>query len=208
MKKKTILTTLVLFVLLCILLSWFFYPLMGMKLFYWSYDEGDTFTLEDYRKMYHKQPNDYQLIRDDFFYPSDEITDYCTIVVGSQAWNMSPFTVTQIELTVDWKDPDSDVILVEPSLVSTAYCECFSKMEYRFITSFFVYRNGKTDEEIVEYLKNAEVRLTYNTSIKSYSKRMKLGDFSYQVMEHFEDLPKGWEVPAEEVLEEGFIYVE
>lgn len=186
-----------------ILLLWLFHPLTGMKLFYWSYEEGDTFTLEDYKTMYYDYPDEYQLIRDDFSFPSQDITDYCTVVVGAQARNISPFNVNQIELTVDWKDPDSDVILVTPSLVSSAYCRRFSKLEARFITSFLVYRNGKTDEEIVDYLKNAEVLLSYNTSIKSYSKRMKMGDFSYQVMANFDDYPKGWKIPVIEVPEEG-----
>lgn len=208
MKKKNIAITLTLSVLFVILLLWLFHPLIGMKLFYWSYEEGDTFTLDDYKEMYEGFPEDYQLIRDDFSFPSQDITDYCTIVVGAQARNISPFNVNQIELTVDWKDPASDVILVTPSLVSSAYCKRFSKLEARFITSFLVYRNGKTDEEIVDYLKNAEVLLTYNTSIKSFSKRKKLGDFPYKVMANFDDVPKGWDIPTEEVPEEGVIYVE
>jgi hypothetical protein len=159
--------------------------------------------LDDYKEMYYDYPEDYQLIRDDFSFPSQDITDYCTIVVGAQARNISPFNVNQIELTVDWKDPASDVILVTPSLVSSAYCRRFSKLEERFITSFLVYRNGKTDEEIVDYLKIAEVLFTYHTSVKAYSKRMKLGDFSYKVMANFEDVPKGWDIPAIVVPEEG-----
>lgn len=208
MQKKTVAITLTLLILFLILILWFIHPLVGMKLFYWSYEEGDLFTLEDYKEMYYDYPDEYQLIRNDLSFPSQNITDYCTVVVGAQARNFSPFHVHRIELTVDWKDPDSDVILVTPSLVSSAYCRRFSKLESRFITSFLVYRNGKTDEEIVDYLKDAEVLLTYNTSIKSFSKRMKLGDFSYQLMEHFEDLPKGWKVPAVEAPEEGVIYVE
>ena len=203
MKKKYIAITLTLSVLSVILLLWLFHPLIGMKLFYWSYEEGDTFTLDDYKEMYEGFPEDYQLIRDDFSFPSQDITDYCTIVVGAQTRNISPFDVNQIELTVDWKDPASDVILVTPSLVSSAYCRRFSKLEERFITSFLVYRNGKTDKEIVDYLKNAEVLLTYHTSVKAYAKRKKLGDFSYKVMANFEDVPKGWDIPAIVVPEEG-----
>ena len=208
MKKKNIVITLTLLVLFVILLLWLFHPLTGMKLFYWSYEEGDTFTLEDYKTMYYDYPDEYQLIRDDFSFPSQDITDYCTVVVGAQARNISPFNVNQIELNVDWKDPDSDVILVTPSLVSSAYCRRFSKLEARFITSFLVYRNGKTDEEIVSELQNVEVILTYETLIKSYSKRMKLGDLSYQIMDDWYSYPKGWAVPVEGVPEEGVIYVE
>ena len=69
------------------------------------------------------------------------------------------------------------------------------------MTSFLVYRNGKTDEEIISELQNIEVILTYETLVKSYSKRMKLGDLSYQLMDDWYSYPKGWNVPVDEIPE-------
>ena len=72
MKKKTIAITLTLLMLAFILMIWFVRPLIGMKLFYWSYDEGDTFTLDDYKQMYYDCSDEYQLIRDDLSFRDSE----------------------------------------------------------------------------------------------------------------------------------------
>ena len=53
----------------------------------------------------------------------------------------------------------------------------------------------------ISELQNIEVILTYETLIKSYSKRMKLGDLSYQLMDDWYSYPNGWNVPVDEIPE-------
>lgn len=201
MKKTKIALILISALLILWILFWFLRPLTGMKLYYWSYETEEMFTLDSYRMMYDSHPEEYQLIRNELSFPSQDISDYCTVVLGAEAWNISPFTASRIEITVDWNNPESDVILVSPSTVSSVYCRRFSKLETRYLTSFLVYRNGKTDQEIVDSLKDAEVIVTYNTAFRAYAVRRKLGHFPHRVMDSFDEWPRGWNVPVEEIPE-------
>lgn len=205
MKKRKLFLLIIPAALLLWVLLWFIHPLCAMKLFYWTCDEDGLFSIDDYRSMYEDYPEDYQLIRDELVFPDSDISDYCTVVVGMQARNISPLHAGQIEMTVDWNDPDSDVVLVMPSVVSEISCRRFSRLEARYLTSFLVYRNGKSNEEIADYLQNAEVIVSYQTALSSHSKRMKLGDLPHKIMDDWNAVPKGWKI-YEEVQEDGVTY--
>ena len=177
------------------------HPLVLMKSCYWIEDEDGWMDLDFYKSSAAEPEAAAQQIHTGNLFPSDDVTDYCDVVLGISALNISPFNLSGLALIVDYRDEGINDVIVQPPVFPSQQGHRFSKVQERYMTSFLVYRNGKTDEEIVSELQNIEVILTYETLIKSYSKRMKLGDLSYQLMDNWDSYPKGWNVPVEEIPE-------
>ena len=177
------------------------HPLVLMKSCYWIEDEDGWMDLDFYKSSAAEPEAAAQQIHTGNLFPSDDVTDYCDVVLGISALNISPFNLSGLALIVDYRDEGINDVIVQPPVFPSQQGHRFSKVQERYMTSFLVYRNGKTDEEIVSELQNIEVILIYETLIKSYSKRMKLGDLSYQLMDNWDSYPKGWNVPVEEIPE-------
>lgn len=202
MKKKTKLL-MIPFILLIFGLAVFclLHPLVFIKSCYWIEDENGYMDMDFYKSSATEPEALLQQINPDQMFPSDDITDYCDVVLGISALNISPFNLSGFALIVDYQDENFKGVVVQPPVFPSQQGHRFSKVQERYMTSFLVYRNGRTDEEIVSELQNIEVILTYETLIKSYSKRMKLGDLSYQLMDDWYSYPKGWDAPVEEIPE-------
>ena len=201
-RRKKICLLMILLFILTALIIWIVKPLVIKNSVYWIADEIEGTTLEsEYKSLYRCSPDLFQIPNDELIFPSEEITDYCSVVVGIDGFNLSPFTMYGLEFIVDWTYTNPDIITAIVPVFPSQQGHRFSKVQERDMTSFLVYRNGKTDEEIISELQNIEVILTYETLIKSYSKRMKLGDLSYQLMDDWDSYPKGWDVPVEEIPE-------
>lgn len=177
------------------------HPLVLMKSCCWIEDEDGWMDLDFYKSSAAEPEAAAQQIHTGNLFPSDDVTDYCDVVLGISALNISPFNLSGLALIVDYRDEGINDVIVQPPVFPSQQGHRFSKVQERYMTSFLVYRNGKTDEEIVSELQNIEVILIYETLIKSYSKRMKLGDLSYQLMDNWDSYPKGWNVPVEEIPE-------
>ncbi len=203
MHRRRIICLLILSVfILATLILWIVKPLIIKNSVYWIADEIEGTTLEsEYKNLYKYCPNLFQLPNSELVFPSEEITDYCRVVVGIDGMNISPLSFRKLEINVDWTYTIQDFIAAIIPGIPSQQGHRFSKVQERYLTSFLVYRNGRTDEEIISDLKNVEVILSYETLIKSYSKRMKLGDLSYQLMDDWESYPKGWNVPVNEIPE-------
>lgn len=200
-KKKIIVVIFFALLLTAVISLWVFCPLVNEKSVFWIEDEDGWMDLDFYKSSAAEPEAAAQQIHTGNLFPSDDVTDYCDVVLGISAYNISPFNLTRLELIVDYKDESFRDIIVQPPIFPSQQGHRFSKVQERYMTSFLVYRNGKTDEEIVSELQNIEVILTYETLIKSYSKRMKLGDLSYQLMDDWDSYPKGWDVPVDEIPE-------
>ena len=177
------------------------HPLVLIKSCFWIEDEDGWMDLDFYKSSAAEPETAAQQIHTGNLFPSDDVTDYCDVVLGISALNISPFNLSGLALIVDYRDEIINDVIVQPPVFPSQQGHRFSKVQERYMTSFLVYRNGKTNEEIISELQNIEVILTYETLIKSYSKRMKLGDLSYQLMDNWDSYPKGWNVPVEEIPE-------
>lgn len=200
-KRKKITAVFFTLLLTAVISLWVFCPLVNMKSVFWIEDEDGTIDLDYYKSAVTDSEAALQQITKEQFFPSDEIKDYCTVVVGISALNISIFNLTDLDLIIDYQNEKLNGFFVFPPIFPSEQGHRFSKVQERYMTSFLVYRNGKTDEEIISELQNIEVILTYETLIKSYSKRMKLGDLSYQLMDDWYSYPKGWDVPVDEIPE-------
>ena len=201
-RRKKVCLLILLWLILTTLIVWIVKPLIVKKSVYWIADEIEGTTLEsEYKSLYRYCPDLFQFPDNELVFPSEEITDYCRVVVGIDGINISPFSLRKLEFNVDWTYTNSDIITAIIPGFPSQQGHRFSKVQERFMTSFLVYRNGRTDEEIISELQNIEVILTYETLIKSYSKRMKLGDLSYQLMDDWYSYPNGWNVPVDEIPE-------
>ncbi len=201
-KSKKICLLILLLFILAALIIWAVKPLVIKNNIYWIADEMEGTTLEsEYKSLYRNCPDIFQSPNSDLKFPSEEITDYCRVVVGIDGFNVSPFTMHGLEFIVDWTYTNPDIITAIAPVFPSQQGGRFSKVQERDMTSFLIYRNGRTDEAIISELQNIEVILTYETLIKSYSKRMKLGDLSYQLMDDWYSYPKGWDVPVDEIPE-------
>lgn len=207
-KRKNICLLILLGFILTILIAWIVKPLIIKKSIYWIADEIKDTTLEsEYKNLYRCCPDLFQLPENELVFPSEEITDYCRVVIGIDGMNISPLSLQMLKFDVDWTYTNPDIITAIAPVFPSQQGHRFSKVQERDMTSFLVYRNGRTDEEIVSELQNVEVILTYETLIKSYSKRVKLGDLSYQLMDDWYSYPKGWAVPVDEIPE-GAVVIE
>ena len=201
-RRKKICLLILLVCILTILTVWIVKPLFIKNSVYWIADELEGTTLEsEYKNLYKYCPDLFQLPDNKLVFPSEEITDYCRVVIGIDGINISPLSLRKLEFNVDWTYTNPDILTAIAPVFPSQQGHRFSKVQERDMTSFLVYRNGRTDEEIISELQNIEVILTYETLIKSYSKRMKLGDLSYQLMDDWYSYPNGWNVPVDEIPE-------
>lgn len=201
-KRKIILIPIVL--VACALVAYlavcFFCPLVNAKSVFWVADEDGWIDLDFYKSVATDSETASQQMKSEPTFPSDEITDYCDVVVGISAVNISPFQLINLSYSTDYQDENADGIIVVPPALPSQQGAAFSKVQERYMTSFLVYRNGRTDEEIVAALQNVEVILCYKAlccgkAIKSYSKNIKLSDLSYQIMDDWGAYPDDWEAP-------------
>lgn len=201
MSKRKIVLISAMCVLAVYIAMWFLCPLVNPKSVYWIADEDGLIDLDYYKSAATKPEAAAQQMKSGQLFPSDEVKDYCTVVVGISAINISPFQLSSFGLMVDYQDENSNGVIVLPPIFPSQQGKAFSKVQERYMTSFLVYRNGKTDEEIISELQKVEVILYYDTVIKSYFKRVKLSDLSYQIMDDWYSYPKGWDVPVEAIPE-------
>lgn len=155
---------------LCILLlifAWIaFHPAMPVCVEY-AIRHLDEEDLEAQRRLYSEESSEsVQLIRESDVNESENPEDYCKVSLNFTIRNCMPLAITNFSYMIVGEDSSSPIIGKYDYATDVDTIGGWRSMQLDGI-GLFIYKEGKTDEEIMEYLKNVTIKITYASRISN-----------------------------------------
>lgn len=144
-----------------------FHPAKPGRVEYKIFAVESELQLENMREDYLDEDNIYnQRIRTSLEGMSENPDDYCKVMLDFYFTNCMPFQIMDIHYTVEGEPESSILIGKNDDHESTPVIYGWSEGSGESM-SLFVYRDGRTDEEILDYLGGVTVRITYESAVSS-----------------------------------------
>ncbi|MBE5939747.1 MAG: hypothetical protein E7266_05040 [Lachnospiraceae bacterium] len=145
---------------------------------------GIGWTFEEFKSLYEyvneTEDKDYQLIRQENVFPSEDKNDYCGITIWAKIKNRSFLDVNVYNTYIVDEDVNSPIIKASTE-ISEDFGN-FEEVEEFCVIAFDMYRGDMTDEEILEYIKTLKLEVYYgNTIDRNSTLKLDLKDYDVKL---------------------------